>query len=169
MTTNTRIDLRVPYSEKDQAKVHGAQWDSENRTWYAPPGTDLRNLKRWLPKGVLEETPDPAPAKTAEKGIALTELLGRVKGVIDEGFPKADWIRAEISELRGKNGHLYLTCVSERKSGVTSLPKPRESSGGTGLRAITAKFEEATGEGSKPTSRFSAWRKSVSIRFMGWI
>ena len=42
MTANTRIDLRVPDAEKDQAKVHGAQWDRENRTWYAPPGTDLR-------------------------------------------------------------------------------------------------------------------------------
>ena len=46
MTTNTRIDLKVPYAEKNQAKVHGAQWDTENRTWYAPPGTDLENLKR---------------------------------------------------------------------------------------------------------------------------
>jgi Domain of unknown function (DUF5710) len=36
MTTNTRIDLNVPYAEKDQAKVDGAQWDTENRTWYAP-------------------------------------------------------------------------------------------------------------------------------------
>ncbi len=105
MTTNTRMDLRVPYAEKEQAKVHGAQWDAENRTWYAPPGTDLNNLKRWLPRGVLTESPDltAPPAKAAEKGIALTELLGKVKGVIDEGFPTSVWVRAEISELRGKN------------------------------------------------------------------
>ena len=59
------------------------------RTWYAPPGTDLQNLKRWLPKGVLTETPDPETTspKKAEKGVSLTELLGQVKGVIDEGFP----------------------------------------------------------------------------------
>jgi len=103
MTADTRIDLRVPYSEKNQAKIHGAQWDSENRTWYAPPGTDLQNLKRWIPKGVLEETPDPTPtsAKQTEKGVALTELLQRVKGVIEGSFPKAEWVRAEISELRG--------------------------------------------------------------------
>ena len=101
MTTNTRIDLKVPFVEKDQAKVHGARWDRENQTWYAPPGTDLEKLKRWLPRGVLTEStePDPSPAKDAEKGIALTELLGRVKGVIDEGFPNAEWVRAEISEL----------------------------------------------------------------------
>jgi Domain of unknown function (DUF5710) len=28
MTLKTRIDLKVPYAEKDQAKVHGAQWDT---------------------------------------------------------------------------------------------------------------------------------------------
>jgi exodeoxyribonuclease VII large subunit len=119
MTLNTRIDLRVPYSEKNQAKVHGAQWDGENRTWYAPPGTDLRNLRRWLPDRVLEGTPDPSPPppKLTEKGIALTELLGRVKSVIDEGFPRAEWVRAEISELRGKNGHLYLTLCERNQSG----------------------------------------------------
>jgi exodeoxyribonuclease VII large subunit len=75
MTTNTRIDLRVPYAEKDQARVHGARWDSENRTWYAPPNTDLQNLKRWLPNGFLDDAPEPtttAPKET-EKGIALTE------------------------------------------------------------------------------------------------
>ena len=92
MTTNTRIDLKVPYAEKDQAKVHGAQWDTENRTWYAPPGTDLQNCKRWLPKGVLTETPDPettAPKKV-KSGISLSELLDRVKGVVDEGFANAE-------------------------------------------------------------------------------
>jgi exodeoxyribonuclease VII large subunit len=97
MTTNTRIDLKVPYSEKDQAKVHGAQWDNENRTWYAPPGTDLQNLKRWLPAGIVTEStkPDPSPAKAAEKGISLSELLGQVQGVINEGFPNAVWVRAD--------------------------------------------------------------------------
>ena len=117
MTTNTRIDLKVPFVEKDQAKVHGARWDRENQTWYAPPGTDLDNLKRWLPRGVVLESsePDPTPTKAAEKGIALTELLDRVKGVINEGFPKAEWVRAEISELRDKNGHLYLTLTEAQR------------------------------------------------------
>ena len=76
---HARIDLRESHAlKRDQAKVHGARWDRDNQTWYAPPGTDLRSLKWWLPQGVLEEMPDPAPAKTAEKGISLTELLGKV-------------------------------------------------------------------------------------------
>src|SRR5208337_2762295 len=79
----------------------------------------LENLKRWLPRGVLDETPNPAltSAKETEKGIALTELLGQVKGVINEGFPRAEWVRAEISELRGKNGHLYLTLCERNDQG----------------------------------------------------
>jgi exodeoxyribonuclease VII large subunit len=146
MTTNTRIDLKVPYAEKDQAKVHGAQWDTENRTWYAPPGTDLQNLKRWLPKGVVTETPVPettAPKK-AEKGISLSELLGQVKGVIDEGFPTAIWVRAEISELRGKNGHLYLT-LTERNERGDILAQVKGVIWRNKAESITAKFEEATG------------------------
>jgi len=150
MTSNTRIDLKVPFVEKDQAKVHGARWDRDNQTWYAPPGTDLEKLKRWLPKGVLDETPDPAPtsAKETEKGIALTELLGRVKGVIDEGFPKAVWVRAEISELRGKNGHLYLT-LTERNERGDILAQVKGIIWKNRAEGITAKFEEATGEGLK--------------------
>src|SRR5271157_1448200 len=149
MTTNTRIDLRVPYAEKDQAKVHGARWDRENQTWYAPPGTDLEKLKRWLPRGVVPESskPDPPPAKE-EKGIALTELLDRVKGVINEGFPKAEWVRAEISELRDKNGHLYLT-LTERNERGDILAQVKGIIWKNRAEGITAKFEEATGEGVK--------------------
>lgn len=110
MTTNSRIDLQVPNSEKDQAKIHGAQFDFDKRTWYAPPGTNLENLKRWLPRGILTDStkPDVTPPKVTKNGVSLTELFGQVKRVIDEGFPTAIWVRAEISELRGKNGHLRL-------------------------------------------------------------
>jgi hypothetical protein len=54
MTCNWRIDLSVPYAEKDGAKALGARWDPAKKTWYAPPGTDLEPLKRWLPAGILE-------------------------------------------------------------------------------------------------------------------
>ena len=150
MTANTRIDLKVPFVEKDQAKVHGARWDRENQTWYAPPGTDLENLKRWLPRGVVLESsePDPTPTKAAEKGIALTELLDRVKGVINEGFPRAEWVRAEISELRGKNGHLYLT-LCERNDQGDILAQVKGIIWRNRAQSITAKFEEATGDGLK--------------------
>ena len=151
MTTNNRIDLNVPYAEKDQAKVHGAQWDTASRTWYAPPGTDLQNLKRWLPKGVLTETavPETTAPKKAEKGIALSELLEQVKGIINERFPTSVWVRAEISELRGKNGHLYLT-LTERNERGDILAQVKGVIWRNKAEAISAKFEEATGGVLKP-------------------
>jgi len=33
-----RIDLQVPFAEKDAAKHLGARWDSQNTTWYVPDG-----------------------------------------------------------------------------------------------------------------------------------
>ncbi len=115
-----------------------------------PPGTELDKLKRWLPQGVLEETPDPAPTptKTAEKGIALTELLGKVREVIDEGIPTAVWVRGEVSELRGKNGQLYLT-LCERNQSRDILAQAKGIIWKNRAENRTAKLEEATGEGLK--------------------
>jgi Domain of unknown function (DUF5710) len=84
MTSSTRINLKVHYTEKEEAKALGARWDAENRTWYAPPGTDLEHLKRWLPEGVLYKPKEPPkPPQEPQKGIALTELLDRVKQIFD--------------------------------------------------------------------------------------
>jgi hypothetical protein len=53
MTFNVRVDLTVPYSRKEEARALGARWDGDKRTWYAPPGTDIRHFdRRWLPEDV---------------------------------------------------------------------------------------------------------------------
>lgn len=36
----SRVDLQVPFAEKDEAKRLGARWDSRQRTWYAPEGIE---------------------------------------------------------------------------------------------------------------------------------
>jgi exodeoxyribonuclease VII large subunit len=148
MTSPTRIDLSVHYTEKEEAKALGARWDPDNRTWYAPPDTDLEDLKRWLPEGVLVEEKKPFPSSDGQpqKGIALTELLSHVKGVVDQGLPDAIWVRAEISELRGKNGHLYLT-LTERNERGDILAQIKGIIWRTRAEPITAKFEQVTGEG----------------------
>lgn len=46
----TRIDLKVPYSEKDEAKKLGARWDSSSNTWFVPDSLDPHRFKRWLPE-----------------------------------------------------------------------------------------------------------------------
>lgn len=52
-TSNGRVDLRVPFPEKDEAKALGARWDPDRRTWFVPPGADPNRFKRW--------SSDPAP------------------------------------------------------------------------------------------------------------
>ncbi|WP_415717726.1 zincin-like metallopeptidase domain-containing protein [Maridesulfovibrio sp.] len=42
--------LNVPYREKGQAKKLGARWDKSEKLWFAPTGTDLTPLDKWLPK-----------------------------------------------------------------------------------------------------------------------
>ena len=45
----TPTKLECPFHEKDEAKALGAQWDSEQRFWFVPPGLSLDNFTRWLP------------------------------------------------------------------------------------------------------------------------
>ena len=45
-----RVNLRVPFDEKDVAKARGARWDERTRVWYAivPPNQGLDfGLRRW--------------------------------------------------------------------------------------------------------------------------
>ena len=43
----TRIDLFVPYSEKDEAKAFGAKWDNVLKLWYIPEGVDPSAFDKW--------------------------------------------------------------------------------------------------------------------------
>lgn len=43
-----RVDLDVPFSDKDQVKRLGARWDSTWKVWYVPAGVDALQLKNWI-------------------------------------------------------------------------------------------------------------------------
>jgi len=42
--------LKVPYSEKDEAKKLGARWNPEKKSWYVENVNNLLLFKRWLPE-----------------------------------------------------------------------------------------------------------------------
>jgi hypothetical protein len=44
-----RIDLRVPITQKDEAKSLGARWDANRKLWYVPDGVAAAPLTRWMP------------------------------------------------------------------------------------------------------------------------
>lgn len=43
-----RINLKCPFSEKDQAKALGARWDPARKVWYVENAADLAPFARWL-------------------------------------------------------------------------------------------------------------------------
>lgn len=45
----SRIELHVPFGEKEEAKRLGARWDPREKRWYVPEGVDAAPLQRWLP------------------------------------------------------------------------------------------------------------------------
>ena len=42
----SRVNLAVPFAQKDEAKRLGAKWDVAKRTWYAPSGEQAL-VDRW--------------------------------------------------------------------------------------------------------------------------
>lgn len=44
-----RVDLDVPFEDKDKVKRLGARWDANWKVWYVPAGVDALNLKQWFP------------------------------------------------------------------------------------------------------------------------
>lgn len=47
-TEVNRLDLRVSFAEKDEAKALGARWDPLKRVWYVPAGVDRNKFKKWF-------------------------------------------------------------------------------------------------------------------------
>lgn len=54
-----RVDLNVPFAEKDEAKSLGAWWDPHARTWYVPPGKDPAPFKKWVGAETAGEPNEP--------------------------------------------------------------------------------------------------------------
>ena len=53
-----RINLNVPFAEKDAAKKRGAKWDGARRTWYVSDKKSLDKCKQRLPEAVSMELVD---------------------------------------------------------------------------------------------------------------
>lgn len=43
-----RMNLQVPFADKDQAKALGAKWDKTTKTWYIAADTDMGKFRKWL-------------------------------------------------------------------------------------------------------------------------
>lgn len=151
MVVNSRVDLRVPYVEKEEAKALGARWDSQRRLWYAPAGLDLSLFGRWLPQtlGLLpSHESSEEPVSTEENGESLHDFLARIRAVVEGNLPQAAWVRAEISELRSRNGSYYLE-LAERNAQGDIRARAKAILWKSHATSVISKFQAATGEGLK--------------------
>lgn len=106
-TSPEPVYLAVPYAEKNEAKELGAKWDREAKSWYAPAGTDLAPLERWMPQQQATQASEVDPRQ--EFKDALKEA-----GLIVEGLPQMDGqlVRVKVDGDKGKErsgtyvGHL---------------------------------------------------------------
>ncbi|WEV50260.1 DUF5710 domain-containing protein (plasmid) [Acinetobacter sp. ESL0695] len=48
--SDMKIFLAVAYEDREIAKEAGAMWDKEAKCWYAPEGSDMMLLNKWLPE-----------------------------------------------------------------------------------------------------------------------
>lgn len=44
-----RMNLQVPFAEKDEAKKLGARWDAARKTWYLDSDDKVAQCARWSP------------------------------------------------------------------------------------------------------------------------
>lgn len=49
-----RVELAVPFREKEDAEALGARWDATTRTWYVPAGVDPTPFGKWIPEVAVE-------------------------------------------------------------------------------------------------------------------
>ena len=78
-----RIDLKVPYAEKDAAKALGARWDPAKKIWYVKDVADFTPFTRWIPdlKAVIEGSSSGATPQSAKTGkVPTTQSAGVITG-----------------------------------------------------------------------------------------
>jgi hypothetical protein len=78
-----RIDLNVPFHDKNEAKALGARWDPQRRLWYVPDNIDASPLRKWTP---TPESPNVRAARyflaEATRGCWRCSSQTRVFGIV---------------------------------------------------------------------------------------
>jgi hypothetical protein len=74
-----RIDLKVPFAEKDEAKALGAKWDAAKKIWYALNPADASLFARWLPAGAASSGAA-GPASASSSRTAKPPAAASAKG-----------------------------------------------------------------------------------------
>ncbi len=93
-----RVYLAVPYTERQEAKQLGAQWDKAAKSWFVNNDVDLTQVKKWLPSGGAEQLPALTPREE------FTQALQSVGAVISGDHPIMDGAKHRIETQGDRNG-----------------------------------------------------------------
>ncbi len=115
--------LSVPFREKEAAKKHGAKWDKEKRSWYAPTGTDLTQLDRWVPKQAARPAMPVPPQE--EFAQALKEAGLDLRGQPPEMDGKLHRVPL-LDGNQGKKDGAYVGYLNGRPAGFIENHKTGE-------------------------------------------
>lgn len=116
-----RIDLYVPFEEKDEAKQHGARWDATLKVWYIPHGVDLAAFQRWLP---------PQPNPNAADDMTIVEALHdamKWRRAQLRHWQQGDWPWREQEEREKEKIERYKALLFRRYLGEHSEDLPLNS------------------------------------------
>ena len=85
-------------------------------------------------------------ASTMEQKLRLSELNNRIRGVLQEAFPAAVWVVAEISEMKvNRSGHCYLVLVEKDEDSDEILAQARGTIWSYTFRMLRPFFETTAG------------------------
>ena len=75
-----RIDLTVPFAEKDAAKKLGARWDAARKIWYVAAQEDMAPFAKWspTPHDELRAAANPQKSSPAADFTKLADALAQV-------------------------------------------------------------------------------------------
>ncbi len=146
------VILNVSYAEKNEAKALGARWNAGLRKWYVPGGTELAPFARWLPEGTVAAAQTPAtlaentgPYEVAGiTGVPLSQLMGRVRALVQHSFAQGVWTLVEVSGVQARNGHVYLE-LAERDGTGAVLAQARGMIWAARAAQLLPEFSRATG------------------------
>lgn len=65
-----RVNLKVPYEDKDEVKRKGAHWDGARKTWFVINVENLKQFSKWIPAHLMK------PSSPYESGLPKFKRAG---------------------------------------------------------------------------------------------
>ena len=78
--------------------------------------------------------------------LTLSELCARIGEALDDGLAPSYWVKAEVSSLSRKGGHLYLDLIDSPNAKTNANAKMRATCWSGTQELLTAYFESETGQ-----------------------